>query len=27
VREWTLYCSAEKHEELVKEFNEWKSKK
>ena len=27
VREWTLYCSATKHEELVKEFNEWKSKK
>lgn len=26
VREWTLYCSAEKHEELVKEFNEWKLK-
>lgn len=23
VREWTLYCSAEKHEELVKEFREW----
>lgn len=21
VREWTLYCSAEKHEQLVKEFN------
>ena len=27
VREWTLYCSATKHEELVKEFNEWKAKK
>ena len=27
VREWTLYCSAEKHEELVKEFNAWKAKK
>lgn len=27
VREWTLHCSAEKHEELVKEFNEWKGKK
>lgn len=27
VREWTLYCSLEKHEELVKEFIEWKSKK
>ena len=26
VREWTLYCSAEKHEELVKEFNVWKVK-
>lgn len=26
VREWTLYCSAEKHEELVKEFVEWKNK-
>ena len=27
VREWTLYCSAEKHEELVKEFVEWKGKR
>lgn len=27
VREWTLHCSAEKHEELVKEFTEWKGKK
>ena len=27
VREWTLYCSAEKHEELVKEFKEWVSTK
>lgn len=27
VREWTLHCSAEKHEELVKEFNMWKAKK
>jgi hypothetical protein len=27
VREWTLYCSAAKHEELIKEFNEWKAKK
>lgn len=27
VREWTLYCSAEKHEELVKEFREWMEKK
>ena len=27
VREWTLHCSADKHEELVKEFNEWKGKK
>ena len=27
VREWTLYCSAEKHEQLVKEFTEWKGKK
>jgi hypothetical protein len=26
VREWTLHCSAEKHEQLVSEFNEWKSK-
>lgn len=26
VREWTLYCSAEKHEQLVQEFKEWKSK-
>lgn len=27
VREWTLYCSIEKHEDLVKQFNAWKSKK
>jgi len=27
VREWTLYCSADKHEELVKEFVAWKGKK
>jgi len=27
VREWTLYCSATKHEELVKEFIAWKGKK
>lgn len=27
VREWTLYCSAEKHEQLVKEFTDWKKKK
>jgi hypothetical protein len=27
VREWTLHCSPAKHEELVKEFNEWKAKK
>lgn len=26
VREWTLYCSAEKHEQLVQEFIEWKGK-
>jgi hypothetical protein len=26
VREWTLHCSAEKHEQLVSEFNEWKAK-
>lgn len=26
VREWTLYCSAETHEKLVAEFNEWKGK-
>lgn len=26
VREWTLYCSAEKHEVLVSEFNTWKGK-
>jgi len=25
VREWTFYCSAAKHEELVKEFNDWKN--
>lgn len=27
VREWTLYCSHEKHEELVAEFNTYKGKK
>jgi len=27
VREWSLYCSAEKHEELVAEFNKYKGKK
>lgn len=27
VREWSLYCSAQKHEELIKEFNVWKAKK
>ena len=27
VREWTLHCSAEKHEKLVEEFNLWKGKK
>ena len=27
VREWTLYCSAAKHEELVKEFIAWRGKK
>ena len=27
VREWTLHCSAAKHEELVKEFVAWKVKK
>ena len=27
VREWTLHCSAEKHEQLVKEFTDWKKKK
>ena len=27
VREWTYYCSAARHEELVKEFNTWKGKK
>lgn len=26
VREWTLHCSAEKHETLVAEFNAWKAK-
>ena len=26
VREWTLYCSAEKHEELVKQFKDWLNK-
>ena len=26
VREWTLYCSAEKHEQLVAEFKEWLKK-
>lgn len=24
VREWTLHCSAETHEKLVKEFTDWK---
>jgi hypothetical protein len=27
VREWYLYCSAETHEKLVKEFTDWKNKK
>lgn len=27
VREWTLHCSAEKHEQLVKEFVEWRDNK
>ena len=27
VCEWTLYCSAETHEDLVIEFNDWKNKK
>lgn len=27
VREWTLHCSAAKHEELIKEFTAWKAKK
>jgi hypothetical protein len=27
VREWTLYCSAEKHETLIEEFRAWKGKK
>lgn len=27
VREWTLYCSADKHEELVKEFIVWRGDK
>ena len=26
VREWTLYCSAEKHEQLVAEFKQWMAK-
>lgn len=26
VREWTLYCSAEKHEQLITEFIKWKAK-
>ena len=25
VREWCLYISREQHEDLVKQFNEWKS--
>jgi len=25
VSEWTLYCSAETHEALVNEFNDWKA--
>lgn len=27
VREWYLFCSAEKHEELVREFKDWLAKK
>lgn len=27
VREWTLYCSAEEHERLVQEFNDYKKSK
>jgi hypothetical protein len=27
VREWVLYCSADEHERLVKEFNEYKGSK
>lgn len=26
LKEWTLYCNNERHEELVKEFKEWKAK-
>lgn len=27
VREWTLYCSHEEHQRLVKEFDKWKAAK
>ena len=27
VREWVLYCSAEEHERLVQEFNDYKKSK
>ena len=27
VREWYLYCPADKHEQLVQEFKEWMKKK
>lgn len=26
VKEWTLYCNNERHEELVKKFVDWKAK-
>jgi hypothetical protein len=26
VKEWTLYCNTERHEELIKQFIEWKAK-
>lgn len=26
LKEWTLYCNNERHEELVKEFKAWKAK-
>jgi hypothetical protein len=27
VKEWTLYCNTERHEELVKKYIAWKAKK
>jgi hypothetical protein len=27
VKEWVLYCNTQRHEELIKQFIEWKAKK